>query len=326
VEGERLQVRKKDRTLFEAPLSAIRSVHVETYGMAVSSLAMEALADAGAPVLFGAPGRPPWGVLRKPTAAASSDLLSAQLAARMGPLSIEIARELCGAKLTNQERLLRYYAKYRRRRATPAGKALLEAADRIAKLGDDLAAIAPESDGVSEVDAARRRLFSAEGRAASAYWSAIASVLPVPFERRVGKGAEDAVNQALNYGYCILYGAVWAAVLRAGLEPGVGLLHASPGDRGSLVFDLIEPFRVPAVDKPLVSLLLRKAGLAVNRNGHLTAPTRRRVAGAIGEALAQPIPWGGRTLPLARHLERHAEDLAAWLKGGSALDALRIRW
>jgi CRISPR-associated protein Cas1 len=40
-----------------------------------------------------------------------------------------------------------------------------------------------------------------------------------PFEARDHRGAPDAVNSALNYGYGILYTQVWGAIVNAGLEP-----------------------------------------------------------------------------------------------------------
>jgi len=104
------------------------------------------------------------------------------------------------------------------------------------------------------------------------------------------------------------------------------MLHASPGDRGSLVFDLIEPFRVPAVDRPVVSFISRGKIIKLNRDGHLTALARRDLAGVVGTALADPVSWGGAKKPLAEHIVGHARDLAIWLQGGRRLRALRIRW
>jgi len=130
----------------------------------------------------------------------------------------------------------------------------------------------------------------------------------------------------LNYGYAILYSAVWAAVLRANLDPGIGLLHASVGDRGSLVFDLIEPFRVPAVDKPLLGWLNRGTKVTPNKQGMLRTTTRVHIAELVSASLQRPTPWGGSTRPLSEHLEDHAVRLREWMQGGPPLNAIRIRW
>jgi len=57
------------------------------------------------------------------------------------------------------------------------------------------------------------------------------------------------VNSALNYGYGILYGQVWGAVMNAGFEPFAGFLHLDRPGKPSLVLDLIEEFRQPIVDR-----------------------------------------------------------------------------
>lgn len=321
IEGERIVLRRKGEVVFEAPVRGFRSVHVDSYGMSLSTPLLESLAGQGVPVILSRPGGKAWAVLRPLTSRGGADLLRAQLGAHAGPLSIAVARELIGAKLANQERLLRYYAKAKARRTAPEGVRLREAADRIASLASELPAIED-----TDVDAARRKVFSVEGRAGSTYWTAVKEVLGEAFPGRTGRGATDPVNMALNYGYGVLYAAAWAATARAGLDPAVGVLHASVGDRGALVFDLVEPFRVPAVDRAVIGLVSRGKAIKLNRDGHLTTTTRRHVAHVVGKALQHATRWGGAARPLSEHIERHAVELAAWLQGGPPLRALRMRW
>ena len=320
LEQDRMVLRRKRNVVFEAPIEAMRTLQVDSYGIVVTTPLLERLAEYDVPLLFARHGERPWAVLRPLTARGSGDLLGSQVAARSGPLAILVAQELIGAKLANQERLLRYYAKYSRRRTAPEGVLLREGADCIVSLSQGL----PQVDN-GDVDAARRKVFSVEGRAGAAYWSALRAVLSSDF-KRVGRGAVDPINAALNYGYGILYAAVWGAIGRAGLEPGIGMLHASPGDRGALVFDLVEPFRVPVVDRPVIGLISRGKVLKLNTDGHLTAGARRHVAAAVGQALDRKVPWDGSEQSLAGHIEEHARSLAVWLQGGEPLRALRIRW
>lgn len=321
LEEERFVLHRKRELIFEAPLAALRTVQVDSYGMTFSTPLLEELAERDVPVLFTRHGERPWAVLRPLVAKGSVDLLRAQVAGQAGRLGIQVAQELVAAKLANQERLLRYYAKYKRRRSTPAGARLRDGAERIARIASELSDV--PLDGA---DVARRKVFSIEGRAAAAYWSALQEVLGKEFPGRVGRGATDAINIALNYGYGILYAAVWGAIARAGLDPGIGMLHASPGDRGALVFDFVEPFRVPAVDRPVVGLISRGTLIKLNTDRQLTASARGHIAGVVGRALDDPIPWAGIEKPLAEHIEREARDLATWLQGGEPLRALRIRW
>lgn len=320
LEQDRMVLRRKRNVVFEAPIEAMRTLQVDSYGIVVTTPLLERLAEHDVPLLFARHGERPWAVLRPLTARGPGDLLGSQVAARGGPLAILVAQELIGAKLANQERLLRYYAKYSRRRMTPAGILLCEGAESIASLSEALSEVENE-----DIEAARRKVFSVEGRSGAAYWSALRAVLKEDF-RRIGRGAIDPINAALNYGYGILYAAVWGAIGRAGLEPGIGMLHASPGDRGALAFDLVEPFRVPVVDRPVIGLVSRGKVLKLNTDRHLTAGARRHVAAAVGQALDRKVPWDGSEQSLAGHIEEHARSLAVWLQGGQPLRALRIRW
>jgi len=51
-------------------------------------------------------------------------------------------------------------------------------------------------------------------------------------------------SETLNYCYGILYSLVEKACILSGLDPYVGFLHTDNYNKKSLVFDLIEPFRI----------------------------------------------------------------------------------
>lgn len=323
LEGDRIVIRRKTKLLFEAPLGEIRSVHTQCFGLVASTPVLEALVTKGIPVLFSTPGTTPWGLLRSPAAPGPAPVLDAQLRAYGSKTSLEVAAELVSAKLHNQDRMLRYLAKYKARRTSQVGISLREAADRIRKSAYRLPNVPDQS---TDVDAGRRVIFSIEGRAGAQYWGAIKAVLGDAFPGRTGRGATDPINMALNYGYGILYSAIWAALLKAHLDPGIGLLHASPGDRGSLVFDLIEPFRVPVVDRPVFAILNRGMKILPNKDGQLRLSTRRHIAQVVSDALSRATPWSGKEMPLSDHINDHAVLLRDWLVGGTPFRALRIRW
>jgi CRISP-associated protein Cas1 len=69
----------------------------------------------------------------------------------------------------------------------------------------------------------------------------------------------DPVNALLSFGYTLLQNRALAACQAWGLDPAVGFFHEYRPGRPSLACDLMEPFRVPAVDR----LILRM--LALNR-------------------------------------------------------------
>lgn len=91
---------------------------------------------------------------------------------------------------------------------------------------------------------------------------AAADDLPDPaFSGRQKRPAYDPFNTLLNYLYGMLYTSVHLALLKSGLDPYVGILHADRyGAAPTLVFDAIEPYR-PWADTVALRLVL---------NGHLT--------------------------------------------------------
>jgi len=48
----------------------------------------------------------------------------------------------------------------------------------------------------------------------------------------------------LNYAYGILYGKIEGALIRAGIDPYIGVMHRDEYNRPVLVYDVIERFRV----------------------------------------------------------------------------------
>ena len=100
-----------------------------------------------------------------------------------------------------------------------------------------------------------------EAQGAKIYWKAVKKLVPstLGFKGRRKKVAQseenlDLFNKALNIGYSMLRKEVWGAVISAGLNPYVGFLHKYRPGRISLVFDLMEEFRSPFVDRPLIGL------------------------------------------------------------------------
>lgn len=96
------------------------------------------------------------------------------------------------------------------------------------------------------LDDNRATLMGLEGVGARGYFACLGQLVPDGwrFEGRSRQPARDAFNAMLNYAYGVLYGLVERACLLAGLDPHPGFLHTDDYGKPSLVFDLIEPFRV----------------------------------------------------------------------------------
>lgn len=103
-------------------------------------------------------------------------------------------------------------------------------------------------------------LMGFEGNVSRLYFNSLADVLPMDFNftGRIKHPSPDIVNVMLSYGYGILYSKIRYAVISANLNPYKGVLHASYRDQEALVYDLIEEFRQPVVDKVVLTMIGRK--------------------------------------------------------------------
>ena len=61
-------------------------------------------------------------------------------------------------------------------------------------------------------------------------------------------------NALLNYGYGLLYGKIEGEMIKAGIDPYVGIMHRDDYNRPVLVYDVIELYRI-WVDYVVYSLL-----------------------------------------------------------------------
>ncbi|MCC5844860.1 MAG: CRISPR-associated endonuclease Cas1 [Verrucomicrobia bacterium] len=100
-----------------------------------------------------------------------------------------------------------------------------------------------------------------EGLGAAAYFRGFHALIPEPFRFQVRnrRPPTDPVNALLSLTYSMLTQEIRGAILAAGLEPGLGILHQPAQGRPTLALDLVEPFRAPVADM----LVLRLLGLGI---------------------------------------------------------------
>lgn len=98
-------------------------------------------------------------------------------------------------------------------------------------------------------------LMGLEGTASALWFKVLGTLFRAPwkFESRSRRPPRDPVNALLSLGYTLLHDRVATAVRAVGLEPALGSLHAFRAGRMSLACDLMEPLRVPVVDRWVVA-------------------------------------------------------------------------
>lgn len=105
------------------------------------------------------------------------------------------------------------------------------------------------------IDNNRNSIMGIEGSGGRMYFEALSSLMPdrFRFEGRSRNPAKDEFNALLNYAYGVLYSKVEKACIVAGLDPYVGFIHTDHYNKKSLVFDLIENYRIWA-DETVINL------------------------------------------------------------------------
>lgn len=318
--SERLQVKVKGELVAEAPVLNLSCVLVLSHGVSLSSDAVRLCADNGIPVYFFSSRGEPYATLYAAGLGGTVQTRRAQYAAWTDARGVTIAAACTTGKLLNQVRLLKYLAKNRKHTDPVRHQALRAAAEKVA------AHIAELDDWrratvTLEQDTARAALLAIEGRAAQAYWEGIALLVPpeLAWPGRVGRGAEDPFNAALNYGYGVLYGQVERAIILAGLDPYAGFIHTDRPGKPSLVLDLIEEFRQPVVDRVVLGLVGQGVVLEQEEEHRLTMPVRRTLAERVLQRLEESAErYEGKRQKLRWILQSQARHLAAYLRGERA--------
>ena len=159
------------------------------------------------------------------------------------------------AKLYNQRRVLQRLAASRSegRESTESGDSARPSDAGDAPPGSELAATLKWLDSLFEPISRSRTLDELrgyEGTATARYFQAWAGFLPAefPFERRSRRPPLNAVNACISFGATLLYNEMVAFLHGHGLDPALGMLHATEDGRWSLALDLVEPFRPVLVE------------------------------------------------------------------------------
>jgi CRISP-associated protein Cas1 len=103
----------------------------------------------------------------------------------------------------------------------------------------------PTPDETPDFDRIAATFRAWEATASRHYFRFLSSVAPpqYQFQNRNFRPALDPFNCLLNYLYGILYANVELALMKAGIDPYLGILHVDRHNRPTMVYDFIEPFR-----------------------------------------------------------------------------------
>lgn len=160
-----------------------------------------------------------------------------------------------------------------------------------------------------------------EGQASRIYFSTINSFLPEQFRFnvRTQHPALDITNAFLNYGYGVLYGRIEGALIKAGVDPYIGVLHRDDYNRPVLVYDIIEMYRI-WVDYVVYTLLaqnvITEEFYSVRDDGSywLEALGRRVLIQSLNDYMDEVITVKGVTRSRLTMLSLYVQSLAQKFK------------
>lgn len=316
VQGSRVRVAEgrvvvessDDATLLDVPQSHVG--RVVCFGSVGVSAGARSWAMAGdVDVVFASRRGTYQGALLAANAPRRAERIRAQVAASGSQKAMNLARAIVAAKLRKQIIVLQHFS--RRAHADAVSESVSAMSNALLLLPD--CGTPAEAMGV-------------EGAAAAAYFPALGGLMPdgLKFTHRTRQPPLDVANSALSFLYTVLLGECVSALVAAGLEPVLGVLHADDEGRPSLALDLIEEFRPLIVDQVVLEAARQgrlmaahgrsdpdRAGVLITQAGKevlLTAYENRMLRHTRG---ALPDFAGS----MRRHLYRQAQRLQGAICG-----------
>jgi CRISPR-associated protein Cas1 len=296
----------------EIPLIHLDSIIITSRGVTISSDVVEVCAERGIDIVFIAGNGEVYGRLASPAMIGTVKTRREQLLALSDRRGLILGKAFAFGKIGNQRNLLKYFARYRKVTDKDLYTIMETACKKLETHEEELSKI--EADNI---DIVREQILSVEGRSSSLYWETIKKMLSeeINWPGREGRGAKDPLNSALNYGYGILYGQIEKAIILAGLDPYAGFVHTDRAGKTSLVFDLIEEFRQPVIDRTIFAMIGKGSDIVVDENGMIEDKSKKYIAIKIFERLDDSERYEGIKQKIKTIMIKQAQAIASYLRG-----------
>ena len=234
-DNEAFIVTKKDERQ-RIPVDCVNSIQIAR-GTSVSSDAILLAVENEIELTFVGRDGMPLGRVWSPRYGSISTIRKGQLNFSFSHDALEWIKQVIRQKMENQQALLLMMKCEDNELSNLRNKAISRIEDyrnKVSNLeGEIVADVAPQLRGW-------------EGVASRIYFEALNYFIPEKyrFGSRSQHPALDVVNALLNYGYGVLYGRIEGALIKAGIDPYIGILHRDDYNRPVLVYDVIELYRV----------------------------------------------------------------------------------
>ena len=324
INGYGVTIRKKgnrfliehDGQTYEYATNQIYQILV-TGAASISSAALQLAAEEGVDLVITSKGGDPSYRILPCHGSGIATVRRRQIVAAEQEAGYHLIARIITSKILHQGRLLAVLGRRR------SDKDLIAEGERIVTIAHQIPSTGNLSDEAEHIR-------GIEGEASHAYFTALGLVINASLYhgRRTQHPALDPFNAALNYGYGILYNEIEKACLLAGLDPYAGFLHADRYGNKALVYDLIESYRQPVIDRIIITLAVK--GLIeegdIDEKGWLTPDAKRRVVTAVISRLDDEREIKGKRISFRGYIKEDIHQVARYLAESKPYTPLDWRW
>ena len=293
------------------PVIGIKSIQISRGAQITSDAVMLAIENE-IEIMFMDKGGTPVGRVWSPKYGSISTIRKGQLNFTFTKDALLWIKEIISQKIENQQALLLMMRTENTAIDNLRNKSISRLEDyrtKIAKLDGEI---------VSDVAS---QLRGWEGVSSKIYFETLNHFIPEEyrFAARSQHPAMDVVNALLNYGYGLLYGKIEGALIKAGIDPYVGIMHRDDYNRPVLVYDVIEIYRI-WVDYVVYSLVAQRVitddYYSVREDGSywLEGLGRRVLIQSMNDYLEEVVNQRGFSRSRATQIQLYAQSLAQMFK------------
>ena len=294
------------------PVAGIRSIQLSR-GAQISSDAVLLAVENEIEIIFMGQSGMPMGRIWSPKYGSVSTIRKGQLTFTFEHDAVDWIKDVISKKIQNQQAMMLMMN-------TSGSPEMQRVVDKSINRLEDYRTKISALDGeiVSDISSTLRGW---EGVSSKIYFDTMNLFLPEQyrFESRSQHPAMDVANAMLNYGYGILYGRIEGALIKAGIDPYVGVMHRDDYNRPVLVYDVIELYRV-WIDYVVFSLLcqnvITEEHYSVRGDGsYWLEPLGRRVLiQSLNDYLEEVIEEKGLQRSRSTQIGLYAQNLAQKFK------------
>lgn len=304
IDSHRLAVYQKDHTE-HYPLNRLCTVSIAKRGVSISSDLVEALSTRGVKLFF----LDFRGIAHSAIIGQSQHGVVAVRMAQMGFCqsgTLSLAKKIISAKIKNQRAVLNHLGKYHQHPALKSAS-------------DELLKHASEVRDAKDIETS----LGFEGTSAHLYFQGLrqANLFSSSFNRREGRGSREINNAMLNLGYAVLSSYILNAIINAGLEPYLGVMHATRPGKMALVLDIMEEYRAWVVDRVVIKLRFQSEGKT-----DLSVELKKALIGEVQKTCGKKYLYRRKKHKLEHIIQRQVYRLCGHFYGEKTYKPYLFKW